>query len=124
MGQVSSICAVDIEDISANPEEREVLLRGPILQLIKPKIEVIEDRQVTVLDCVMVNSSRDHWVTAHLGEDDVPARVHFGVIVGITRTKYCRDLARANSFEDDEKMFGTKVYELEKRLDLIRLSMK
>ena len=72
----------------------------------------------------MVNSSRDHWVTAHLGADDTPARVHFGVIVGITRAKFCIDLAKQYGYDEDMERFETKLAELSEKLEGERASIK
>ena len=100
---LSTICAVDIHKLSFHPEEREVLLRGPFMQVL----HVYRDegdllgQPCDVLEMVMLNSNRDHISTSQLGDQDDLARAMFGTMVGVTRCEFAIDYCERKGLEDD-----------------------
>ena len=104
---LSTICAVDIHKLSFYPEEREVLLRGPFMQVL----HVYRDegdlfgQPCDVLEMVMLNSNRDHISTSQLGDQDDLARAMFGTMVGVTRCEYAIDYCKGKGLEDDAAVY-------------------
>ncbi|MTJ32487.1 hypothetical protein FJR37_23490 [Aphanizomenon sp. UHCC 0183] len=121
---VSSICAVPISELSDFPHEEEVLLRGPFFQVINFYQEgMIEEKPLSVIEVVMLNSNRDHPSTAELGENDSLARNIFGNIVGIRRNKFCLDYCKVNALEDDANAYYKKLEENNRQFEkLIEIS--
>ena len=87
MGVVSSICAVNIKDLSDFPEEDEILLRGAFFQVL----DFYKDTQenLHVLEVCMLNSNRDHLSSNFL--TDPNARRMFGLMVAVTRNEFAVD---------------------------------
>lgn len=86
-GVVSSICAVNIKDLSDLPDEDEVLLRGAFFQVL----DFFKDEQqnLHVLEVCMLNSNRDHLSSNFL--TDPNARRMFGLMVAVTRNEFAVD---------------------------------
>ncbi len=89
---VSTICATDITKLSAFPREGEVLLRGGFYQLLNvyPADEVVDGRQVRVIEMVTMNTNRDHPSTPQ-GTAGRSARELIRSLVTAERTRFCRD---------------------------------
>ena len=104
---VSTICAVDITDLSDFPEESEILLRGGFYQAVHLYDgQDIEGRKCRILEMVMLNSNRDHLSTSTLlGEGDADARVLFGTMVGCTRNKFILNYCKANGLNEDATQY-------------------
>jgi hypothetical protein len=87
---LTTICAVDVHNLSVFPDEFEVLLRGPFMHIL----DIYEDRSFLqgmscdVLEAVMLNTNRDHISVVHLGDQDTPARDMFATMVAVTRTEF------------------------------------
>ena len=78
---VTSICAVDIHELSYIQDEREVLLRDPLFQVLQLHEggELLSGRPSEVLEMVMVNSNRGHLTSVQLQEQrEAAARRLFG----------------------------------------------
>ncbi|KAG6890772.1 hypothetical protein C0992_012745 [Termitomyces sp. T32_za158] len=92
---VSTICAVPVAELSQFPEEDEVILRGPLFQLVRMHEENIEGAEhVHVMDSMILSINRDHPSTMELGETEgIRARKLIACLVGIGRAKACKKLA-------------------------------
>lgn len=118
---VSSICAVDIENISKYREEQEVLLRGAFFQVLRfyESEERINGRNVYVFELFMHNSNRDHITTSKF--ENTNARRLFNTLIEIDRMKKCQDFYESaidkNSYKQIEE---TKLKELEQIQKLCR----
>lgn len=105
---VSTICAVDIHDISFFGEENEVLLRGPFFQVLrvytsKKKCKLLFHPEI--VEMVTVNANRDHISTMRLGDQSDNARKIFGAMVAITRIEYAlKFFTESNMNFDEDKM--------------------
>ena len=86
-GVVSSICAVNIKDLSDFPNEDEILLRGAFFQVLDFYKDA--DENLHVLEVCMLNSNRDHLSSNFL--TDPNARRMFGLMVGVTRNEFAVD---------------------------------
>ncbi|KAH3854273.1 uncharacterized protein LOC127870716 [Dreissena polymorpha] len=90
--ELTTICAVDIHEISQYPGESEVLLRGPfklILDMYRDETMKIAGQAPFVVEAVMLNANRDHISTSTcLGEDDALARDLFAAMVTETRSEF------------------------------------
>ena len=67
---LTTICAVDIHELSTYPYEMEVLLRGPFMQVLhmyKDEHELL-GQPCDVVEAVMLNANRDHISTSLLGD--------------------------------------------------------
>ena len=85
---VTSICAVDIHELSYIQDEREVLLRDPFFQVLQLHEggELLSGRPSEVLEMVMVNSNRGYLTSVQLQEQQEAAdRRLFGTMVTVTR---------------------------------------
>lgn len=86
---LSTICAVDIKNLSLMSHEKEVILRGPFFQILDfYDGEIVEDQLCKVLEMVMVNINRDHISTMQLGPESAAARQIFGNMVAVSRCKF------------------------------------
>lgn len=116
---LSTICAVDIHELSRHKEEKEVLLRGPFFQVldIHEGNRDIDGKPCKTLEVVMLNSNRDHISTAHLGDQDSAAREMFGTIVSVTRNEYCLKYCESKGLNEDaneyRKILNTGTEKLE-----------
>ncbi|KAK3590790.1 hypothetical protein CHS0354_038728 [Potamilus streckersoni] len=121
---VSTICAVDIQNLSFFPKEKEILLRGPFFQVL----DLYEEGEICgypckVLEMVMLNSNRDHKSTAFLGSLDSPARKMFGDMVVATRSRfamnYCNKKGLTEDAEEYRKIVEMKENELPQMLEYL-----
>lgn len=120
---VSSICAVDISQISELPEEEEVLLRGAFCLVLDIKenqpFRSKPQLRYHLIDCVMVNSNRDHISTNSLGDKADSARELFANINKKARfafaTQYYQrnreEGSRQQDFRQREEHFHQKTQE-------------
>ena len=85
---VTSICAVEFHELSYIQDEKEVLLRDPLFQVLQLHEggELISGRPSELLEMVMVNSNRGHLTSVQLQEQqEAAARRLFGTMVTVTR---------------------------------------
>lgn len=118
---VSSICAVDIENISDYEEEQEVLLRGAFFQVLRfyESKEKIDGKNVYVFELLMHNSNRDHITTSAFEKSN--ARKLFNTLIEIDRMKKCQDFFESASDKNSYKQIEeTKLKELEQIQKLCR----
>ena len=118
---VSSICAVDIENISKYREEQEVLLRGAFFQVLRfyESEERINGKYVYVFELLMHNSNRDHITTSKFEKTN--ARRLFNTLIEIDRMKKCQDFYESASDKKSYKQIEeTKHKELEQIQKLCR----
>ena len=111
---VSSICAVDIENISKYMEEQEVLLRGAFFQVLRfyESKEKIDGQNVYVFELLMHNSNRDHITTSAFEKTN--ARRLFNTLIEIDRMKKCQDFFESASDKKPyKKVEEDKLKELE-----------
>lgn len=111
---VSSICAVDIENISKYRKEQEVLLRGAFFQTLRfyESEEKIDGKNVYVFELLMHNSNRDHITTSKFEKTN--ARRLFNTLIEIDRMKKCQDFFESASDKNSYKQIEeTKLKELE-----------
>ncbi|KAG6885487.1 hypothetical protein C0993_001094 [Termitomyces sp. T159_Od127] len=92
---VSTICAVPVAELSQFPEEDEVILRGPLFQLVRMHEENREGvGHAHVMDSMILSTNRDHPSTMELGETEgIRAKNLIACLVGIGRAKACKKLA-------------------------------
>jgi len=83
-GVISSICAVNVKDLSDFPDEDEILLRGAFFQVLDFYKDAKEN--LHVLEVCMLNSNRDHLSSNYL--TDPNARRMFGLMVAVTRNEF------------------------------------
>lgn len=103
---VSSICAVDISELSGYPAEKEVLLRGPFFQLLGTTVVKCKSQnELNVFEMVMVNSNRDHISTIQLGESSGVAREVFGLLNSVTRCEFAIDFCSKVGLTGDETLY-------------------
>ncbi|KAG2010571.1 hypothetical protein CC2G_013386 [Coprinopsis cinerea AmutBmut pab1-1] len=117
---VTTICAVDISAVSAFPEEKEVVLRGPFFQLLRASKEPIvippggaeaaaasgPKEEIMVFDAVVFNTNRDHPSTMEMDEDEgAKAREFFASAIGLSRTRVCMELCREFGLKEDEEAY-------------------
>ena len=118
---VSSICAVDIENISIYREEQEVLLRGAFFQTLRfyESEKKIDGKNVYVFELLMHNSNRDHITTSKFEKTN--ARKLFNTLIEIDRMKKCQDFFESASDKNSYKQIEeTKLKELEQIQKLCR----
>ncbi len=118
---VSSICAVDIENISKYRKEQEVLLRGAFFQVLKfyNSKEKINGKKIYIFELLMHNSNRDHITTSRFEETN--ARRLFNTLIEIDRMKKCQDFFERTSDKKSYKQIEeTKFEELEQIEKLCR----
>ena len=111
---VSSICAVDIENISKYRDEQEVLLRGAFFQVLRfyESKEKIDGKNVYVFELLMHNSNRDHITTSAFEKTN--ARRLFNTLIEIDRMKKCQDFFESASDKKPyKKVEEDKLKELE-----------
>jgi hypothetical protein len=116
---VTTLCAVPVEDMSEFSQEQEILLRGPFFQFIRLHKEFVPAVGVTmdVMDLVMLNTNRDHHSVMELGvEKGDEARKLFGLLVRISRTRICKNLAHEYGLTPDadefERLHDEQVHQL------------
>lgn len=118
---VSSICAVNIENISKYSEEQKVLLRGAFFQVLRfyESEEKIDGKNVYVFELLMHNSNRDHITTSKFEKTN--ARKLFNTLIEIDRMKKCQDFFESASDKNSYKQIEeTKLKELEQIQKLCR----
>lgn len=118
---VSSICAVDIENVSKYRKEQEVLLRGAFFQVLRfyESKEKIDGKYVYVFELLMHNSNRDHITTSKF--ENTYARRLFNTLIEIDRMKKCQDFFESASDKNSYKQIEeTKLKELEQIQKLCR----
>ena len=89
---VTSTCSVDIHELSYIQDEREVLLRDQLFQVLQHHEggELLSGRPSEVLEMVMVNSNRGHLTSLQLQEQQEAAtRRLFGTMVTVTLCQFC-----------------------------------
>ena len=91
---VSTICAMPISRASEFPNEQEILLRGPLFQIVRMYEEQSGDHTVHVVQMLMLNANRDHAteLADHQGLNK-QQRTHFAEICGATKYQICASLA-------------------------------
>lgn len=118
--RVSTICAVDIKELSEYQIESEILLRGAFFQVLNCYVEgEVLGKPLTYVEAVMLNSNRDHITTAFLGDKDGSARKMFGVSVGVTRNRFAAEYCDKHGLADDAKVYRQKLEEAEHALKLL-----
>lgn len=118
---VSSICAVDIENISKYRKEQEVLLRGAFFQVLRfyESREMIDGKNVYVFELIMHNSNRDHITTSAF--ENTNARRLFNTLIEIDRMKKCQNFFESASDKKPyKKIEEDKIEELEQIQKLCR----
>ena len=100
-GVVSTICAVNIKDLSDFPEEDEIILRGAFFQVLDFFKD--EAESLSVLEVCMLNSNRDHLSTIHL--TDPNARKMFGLMVAVTRNEFIVDFYKSRGNNEEAKAY-------------------
>lgn len=115
---VSTICAVDITNVSAFKEEREVLLRGGFYQALNFYDEKIDGLDCKVLELVMLNTNRDHLSnpTLFVGNEESAARTLFGTMVGVTRNRFIVDYCQKHDLLDDLEKYQALLTEGQEKL--------
>lgn len=114
---VSTICAVDIHELSDFAEESEVILRGAFCQILNlHQSELEAGTSCNILDAVMVNTNRDHLSTAQLNEHDAPARELFRHMVGATRSAFAARYCEEYSLHKDAEEYRAAVKAAEESL--------
>ena len=116
---VTSICAVDIHELSYIQDEREVLLRGPFFQVLQLHEggELLSGRPTEVLEMVMLNSNRDHLTSVQMQEEQqAAARRLFGTMVTVTRCQFCVRYCRDHGLVEDEAEYRRLLGEKRKEL--------
>ena len=116
---LSTICAVDIHELSRHKDEKEVLLRGPfflVLDFYKDD-ELIDGKPCNILEIVMLNANRDHISTAHLGDKDAAARDMFGTMVTVTRSEYAVKYCERRELVDDADEYRKILNDSKEKLD-------
>lgn len=98
---VSTICAMPISYASEYPEEQEILLRGPLFQILNMYEEKAGDHTVHVIEMVMLNANRDHAteLADHKGENQ-KQRQQFGQMCAATKYEICASLANKYELPD------------------------
>ena len=111
-GVVSSICAVNIKDLSDFPEEDEIILRGAFFQVL----DFYKDDQenLHILEVCMLNSNRDHLSSNFL--TDPNARRMFGLMVAVTRNEFAVEFYKQKGNEEQASAY-------QKCLDKARLDL-
>ena len=87
--------------VSEYPNEQEILLRGPLFQILRLYEEKAGNHTVHVVEMVMLNANRDHGseLAEHYGEKE-KQRKHVGGICAATKYEICASLAE--KYELDE----------------------
>ena len=121
---LTTICAVDIQELSRHQGEREVLLRGPFLLILDMYEEehFLDDRPCNILEAVMLNANRDHISTSFLGEQDGMAREMFGCMVAVTRSEYAAKYCTEKGLLDDAEEYKKILAESELKLQQLMAS--
>jgi hypothetical protein len=110
---VTTLCAVPISEVSRFSGEQEVVLRGPFFQFIRLHKEFVPAVGTTmdVMDLVMLNSNRDHPSVVEMSvEKRDEARRLFALLVGMTRSLICKNLAHEYGLIPDAEEFS-RIYE-------------
>lgn len=104
-------------------DEKEVLLRGPFFQVLDfyKTDEDIMGKPCNVLEVVMLNSNRDHIITAHLGDQDAAARDMFGTMVTVTRSEYALNYCESKGLSEDADEYRTILGASKEKLDRIMM---
>ena len=115
---VSTICAVNITEISSFKEEAEVLLRGGFYQTLNVYDRKIDEIDFRVLELVMLNTNRDHLSTSTLlgEEEDAEARALFGTMIGVTRNRFIVEYCKKNELLDDLEKYDILLREGQEKL--------
>lgn len=100
-GVVSTICAVNIKDLSDFPEEDEIILRGAFFQVLDFFKDEAEN--LNVLEVCMLNSNRDHLSTIHL--TDPNARKMFGLMVAVTRNEFIVEFYKSRGNAEEARAY-------------------
>src|SRR6267154_299501 len=106
---VTTLCAVPVSEVSRYSQEQEVVLRGPWFQFIRLHKEFVPAVGTTmdVMDLVMLNTNRDHPSVVEMSvEERDEARKLIALLVGISRTRICRDLAHEYGLTPDADEFA------------------
>lgn len=120
--ELTTICSVDIHDISRYPREKEVILRGPfmvVMDMYTDELIKIYDKPCTVVESVMLNANRDHISTSHLGEEDALARDMFAAMVAVTRNEFVMKFYRSRGLTEEEQEYSRLLQESTARLSAL-----
>ena len=98
---VSTVCAMPISYASEYPDEQEILLRGPLFQILNMYEEKATNGVVHVVEMVMLNANRDHAteLADHTGENR-KQRTQFGQMCAATKYEICASLAEQYELPD------------------------
>lgn len=98
---VSTICAMPISYASEYPDEQEILLRGPLFQILNMYEEKAANGVVHVVEMVMLNANRDHAteLADHTGENR-KQRTQFGQMCAATKYEICASLGEQYELSD------------------------
>lgn len=111
---VTSLCAVPLDRLSEYPEEKEVLLRGPHLQILRLHSENIDTPPylMHIIEAVMLNSNRDHIsaIASNTGEDR-RARDLFRALVNIHRSAICAERVKEYGLSADAASYKSVISE-------------
>jgi len=118
---VTSLCAVPIDELSAFPGEREVLLRSPFLQIIEMVADdSIHSRRVYRVKAVMLNTNRDHLSTIDLSTGpDRMARDLFRTLIRLDHSRVCADRATRSGLIQDAALYRDIARDTEEALELL-----
>jgi hypothetical protein len=104
---VTSLCSVPIHRLSDLPED-EVLLRGPLFQIIRMyrDEDSLRDEPLHVVQAIMLNSNRDHVtaVATNTGKDK-HMRDIFRVMVTASRSTRCAEHAETYGLAADSDKY-------------------
>lgn len=116
---VSTICAMPISIASEFPNEQEVLLRGPLFQILRMYEEKARDQTVCVVEMVMLNANRDHGTElAHDDGEKAQQRKHFRQMCTVTKYEICSSLAEKYGMFDDAKEYKALAESVLEKLSL------
>jgi len=107
---LSTICAVDISDLSEYDEE-EVLLRGVFLQAINITDNgTIQGKPCKMLELVTTNCNRDHLSTStKLGEEDTHARELIRSMRWVTLNRFITRYCNENRLVEDAVLYQARL---------------
>lgn len=101
---VTSICAMPVSSISEYANEQEILLRGPIFQIIREYREAAGEHEVHVVEMVMLNANRDHGTElAQNDGDKATQRRCFGMMIAASKYEICASLCKSYGIADADQ---------------------
>ncbi|MEM9490152.1 MAG: hypothetical protein AAGC55_13470, partial [Myxococcota bacterium] len=110
--RISTICATRISQLSALPEEGEVLLRGGFYQILGVKQTFGQGMPLRLVEMVMMNTNRDHPSIPQGPAGDAPRKL-FDALVTAERDRFCRDYHRDLNQVEDAALYESALSERE-----------